>query len=63
MKATVTDQDLVITREMLEGMSEVDSLKKNGALTIFSTKYDSFELGTDPIEDITDASVNHDTYL
>ena len=38
MKATVTDQDLVIFKEMLEGMSEVDSLIKNGALDNFFYK-------------------------
>lgn len=73
MKVSVTDEGVVIPREMLEGAQSVIISKKNGVVLVMpveasdtkdsNTTYSFFQLGTDPIDiDITDASENHDKY-
>lgn len=66
MKATVTEQGLLIPKQLLEGIQEVEIRKQNDVIVIVPiAKADPIlQLGLDPIVDtVNDASVNHDRYL
>jgi len=66
MKAKVTEQGLLIPKQLLQGIQEVEIRRKNGVLLIVPIgKTDPIlQLGSEPIADtIDDASINHDHYL
>ena len=66
MRTQVTKQGVVIPRQMLKGVKEVEIRQENGVIVIVPLAVEDpiLEFGKDPIEDgITDASVNHDKYL
>jgi virulence-associated protein VagC len=66
MKAKVTEQGLLIPKQMLEGVEEVEIRKQQHVLIIVPVSDEDpiMELGRQPILDaVNDASVNHDRYL
>ena len=66
IKISVTAQGVLIPRQLVEGIEEVELKKENGVITLVPTvQNDSiWNLGKDPIEcDISDASEQHDKYL
>jgi len=66
MKAKVTEEGVLIPREMLEGIPgrEVEIRKEPGRLLVLPADDPILSFGEDPLEDdITDASVNLDRYL
>ncbi len=66
MKAKVTEQGLVIPKQFLEGIQEVEIRQQNGILLIVPTKNNNpiLQLGKEPIlETVDDASINHDRYI
>jgi hypothetical protein len=66
MKATVTEQGLLVPKQFLEGIQEVEICKHNGVIVIIPLGEEDpiLQLGKDPIVDaIADASVNHDRYI
>lgn len=66
MKAKVTEQGVVIPKELLEGTEEVEIRKENGFLMVVPiTKSDPIlELGKHPVVcGVPDASERHDMYL
>lgn len=68
MRARVTEQGVIIPKEWLLGISEVELRQENDhivVIPIIQTERDPLlSLGNNPITlDITDASVNHDKYL
>ena len=66
MRAKVTEQGVLIPKELLEGVEEVDIKKRNGLIVVLPVP-DSDpinNLGRNPIVvDVDDASVHHDKYL
>jgi virulence-associated protein VagC len=66
MKTRVTEQGIIIPRDMLEGLDEVEIRKQDGMIIIVPAGTDNpiFNIGKNPIDaDVTDASVNHDYYV
>lgn len=75
IKTKVTAQGVLIPRQLLEGIEEVEIKKENNMITIMPTgQMDSngsrlqldpiWNLGENPVEcDISDASEQHDKYL
>ncbi len=66
MKARVTEEGVLVPKEMLEGMDEVEIHRENGMVVIVPVRaYDPiFDISKNPMNNsITDASVNHDRYL
>ncbi len=66
MRAKVTDQGVVIPKQWLEGVDEVDIRQEQDVIVIVPvTDSDPIqELGKNPVTiDIDDASINHDRYL
>ncbi len=66
MKAKVTEQGLLIPKQFLQGIQEVEIRQQNGVLLIVPIgKTDPIlQLGSEPVVDtIDDASINHDHYL
>ena len=68
MRARVTEQGLVIPKEWLVGVFEVEIRQENNRIVIVPiiplADDPLLLLGNDPITlDITDASTHHDTYL
>ena len=66
MKTKVTEQGLLIPKELLEGFDEVEIRKEDKRLLIVPVSEDDpiFQLGQDPVVGgIGDASANHDRYL
>jgi virulence-associated protein VagC len=66
MIAKVGEQGLLIPKEFLAGVDEVEIRQENNTLRIVPVLANDpiMQLGSEPIEeDITDASVNHDQYL
>ena len=66
MKAKVTEQGLLIPKQFLEGIQEVEIRQQNGLLLIVPIVNDDpiLQLGSEPIVDnVDDASINHDRYL
>lgn len=78
MKAKVTEEGLLVPKELLEGLGseEVEIIEERGRVLILPSggslavergtgEEDPIEgLGANPVDDdITDASVNHDRYL
>jgi len=66
MKAKVTEQGVLIPKQMLEDMDEVEILKQDGMIIVVPARAEDpiFELGRHPIKaDVTDASENLDKYV
>jgi hypothetical protein len=66
MKTKVTEQGLLIPKQLLDGVEEVEIRKGQGVILIIpTTSVDPIlELGMQPITcDMSDASDNHDRYL
>ena len=68
MRTRVTEQGVIIPKEWLTGIVEVDIRQENNHIIItpvVTLEQDPLlALGQDPINlDITDASINHDAYL
>ena len=65
MKAKVTKRGLVIPKEMLAGVDEVEIRKEDQRIVISPIVGDPiFNLGKNPVEcGISDASENHDSYI
>ncbi len=66
MKVKVTEQGLLIPKELLEGFQEFEVQKENHQIVLTPTEEPDpiWQLGSNPISlGITDASENHDRYL
>ena len=66
MKAVVTEQGLIIPRELLEGVKEVEIQKENDKISIIPIRSADpiLNLGTHPVIcGLPDASQKHDSYL
>jgi len=66
MRRKVTEQGVLIPKEMLEGVDEVEIRKEENEILIvpLSGNDPILELGVDPIDDdIDDASIHHDRFL
>ena len=66
IKVKVTEQGVLIPRQLLEGVDEVEIRIYEDMLLIIPVQDEDpiFQLGMNPIEDdITDASINHDRYI
>jgi virulence-associated protein VagC len=66
MKTEVTDEGLLIPKQLLEGVKEVEIRKEKDVIVIIPlpTADPILELGKNPIaDDLTDASVGHDRYV
>jgi virulence-associated protein VagC len=66
MKAKVTKRGVVIPRELLEGIEEVDIRKENGVIIVAPVGEQDpiWGLGKNPVKSgPDDASENHDRYI
>ena len=66
MKLKVTEQGVVIPKEFLEGVEEVEIRKENNLIVVITTiKSDPiFEMGMHPVYcGVTDVSEQADTYI
>jgi len=66
MRTAVTDQGVLIPKQLLEGIQEVEIRKENNLILVIPLPPEDpiLQLGRQPITDeVTDASVNHDRYL
>ncbi len=66
MRAKVTDQGVVIPKQWLEGIDEVEIRQEQDVIVVVPvTDADPIRaLGTDPLMiEVDDASINHDHYL
>lgn len=66
MKVKVTEQGVVIPKDFLEGVEEVEIRKENNIIfVIATTKTDPiFEMGMNPVNcGVSDASENLDRYI
>jgi virulence-associated protein VagC len=66
MKATVTENGVVIPKKLLKGVKEVEIQKEDDKISIIPilTKDTLLKLGTRPVRcGLTDASEKHDKYL
>ncbi len=66
MIVNVTEQGLIIPKELLTGIRSVEIRQENGQIILTPTIEDDpiWGLGSDPISlDIPDAAENHDHYI
>ena len=66
MRAKVTESGLLVPRDMLQGISEVDIRRENDIiiLTPVGGEDPLKRIGQNPVDDsITDGGENHDRYL
>lgn len=66
MKIEVTEQEVMITKSLLEGVKEVDVRKEEDRIVVVPVPVDDpiFRFGKNPVNGgVTDASVNLDHYL
>ena len=66
MRTKVTENGVLIPKEWLEGIDEVDIQKTQNMIIVMPVQADDpiLNLGKQPIHlDVDDASVNHDRYL
>jgi hypothetical protein len=66
MKARVTKNGLLIPRELLEGVEEVEIVRRPNMLLVVPVTGEDpiLQLGQEPVlDDVTDSSINHDRYL
>jgi virulence-associated protein VagC len=66
MRMIVTDQGVLIPKQLLEGVQEVEILSQQGILLVLPIGQSDpiLQLGKEPITDsVEDASIHHDRYL
>ena len=65
MKTKVTEQGVLVPKQMLEGVDEVEIRKEQNMILIVPVTDDPIlQLGRHPIAcDVTDASEHHDRYI
>ena len=66
MRITVTEQGVLIPKQLLEGIQTVEIRSQQGILLVVPIVEDDpiFQLGKEPIVDsVHDASIHHDHYL
>jgi hypothetical protein len=66
MKLKVTEAGVLIPKEFLGELEEVELIQEQGKITIAVVKSSPsiWQLGQNPVEcDVTDLAVNHDAYL
>jgi len=66
MKVRVTDDGLLIPKELLDGVEEVEIVRRSRMLVILPAADEDpiLQLGSEPVVDeVTDASIHHDRYL
>ena len=66
MRTKVTESGVLIPKEWLEGIDEVDIQKTQNMIIVMPVQADDpiLDLGKQPIRlDVEDASLNHDRYL
>ena len=66
MRTKVTDEGVVIPKELLTGITEVDIRKQNGIIVVVPTGKDDpiYDIGKNPVKlGISDASENLDKYI
>jgi hypothetical protein len=66
MRTKVTENGVLIPKEWLEGIDEVDIQKTQNMIIVLPVHADDpiLDLGKQPIRlDVEDASLNHDRYL
>jgi hypothetical protein len=66
MRTKVTENGVLIPKEWLEGIDEVDIQKAQNMIIVVPVQADDpiLDLGKRPIRlDVADASLNHDRYL
>ncbi len=66
MRTKVTEQGVLIPKQLLEGVEEVEIRQERNAILVLPITEDDpiLQLGEEPIaEDVADASVHHDRYL
>jgi hypothetical protein len=66
MRTKVTENGVLIPKEWLEGIDEVDIQKTQNMIIVMPVQADDpiLDLGKQPILlDVKDASLNHDRYL
>jgi hypothetical protein len=66
MRTKVTENGVLIPKEWLEGIDEVDIQKTQNMIIVLPVQVDDpiLDLGKQPIRlDVEDASLNHDRYL
>jgi virulence-associated protein VagC len=66
MKAKVTKRGVLIPRELLEGVEEVEILKEDGVILVVPIAREDpiWGLGKNPVKGgLPDASENHDRYI
>ena len=66
MKARVTEHGLLIPKELLGGVEGVEIVRRPNMLLVVPAAGNDpiLQLGNEPVlDDVTDASVNHDRYL
>ncbi|NJP08328.1 MAG: hypothetical protein HC866_01700 [Leptolyngbyaceae cyanobacterium RU_5_1] len=66
MKVRVTEQGVVVPKELLEGIEEVEIRRENGWIVVIPTvKHDPIlGLGQNPVEcSAPDAAEHHDRYI
>jgi hypothetical protein len=66
MKARVTENGLLIPKVLLDGIEEVEIVRRPRMLVILPAANEDpiLQLGSEPVVDeVTDASIHHDRYL
>jgi hypothetical protein len=66
MRTKVSENGVVIPKELLEGITEVDIHKQNGVIVVIPAGKDDpiYDIGKDPVAcGVSDASENLDKYV
>jgi len=66
MRTKVSENGVVIPKELLEGITEVDIRKQNGVIVVIPAGKDDpiYDIGKDPVvSGVSDASENLDKYI
>ena len=66
MRTEVTEQGLLIPKQLLEGVKEVEIRKEKNMILVIPLPSEDpiLQLGKQPItDDATDASIHHDRYI
>jgi len=66
MRTRVTDQGIIVPKEMFNGVDEVEKSRRDDTIVIDPVRARDpvFELGENPIDDeVRDASTHHDRFL
>lgn len=66
MKTRLTEQGIIIPKDMLVGIDEIENRRQAGMIIVVpvSARYHIFDIDRNPIDaDITDASENQNYYI